>query len=613
MNDLTPHPRARPTVRSVGQSALLVGLAIFGLLWTLQIPIREIYVPNEDDIATLADALLLAPGASWQHWFTRGYSQLFDLYPDWPMHGAEATAWNFFRPAYQFLIYLAHFIFGRDWALYLLINCLAVAGMGAVAFKIAQMALGLGTGPSLIAAVLVVVSPPVWESWWISLAFAINPLATVFVAGAFLAVLARRDFLCLVLLFLALLTKENTVWAPLAAAITIVLCPKPEESLRGRTFTAAAMLLPLAVWIGLRFAFFAGIGGTYATVGYTPFADFLKLAFDKLTHLHYLFIDHKMGELSGRGAALMVLDRITAFLIYFLFVLWALRILPEVLKGLRCALNAKRWPTVDAILLVTLWAAIALAFYLALPMPGDRYATSVVVFAWPALVAEVERRGKAIIWLGLAVCGFASLIQSSYRVVELIAIAEPTRNDNYRSMGSVLRQVPHGTRKIYVLSAGSLQEANPEYVRVALGVSAEIVRIVEIVWNCGETSDLVTFDHSTANGDVSLSVTLPRCAYFRFYTDRFNDHIANGRLHRNDTMDYELPEASPIKPTKSWQPRFYLGRRMTVHVRPDGPARFVIEHGGLKGIAWFDIPDPRVGRNTRTRPPSHNEIDGPTY
>ena len=199
------------------------------------------------------------------------------------------------------MIYLAHFVLGRDWASYQLINCFAVAGMGAVAFQIAQTALGLRTGPSLVAAMLVVLSPPVLESWLLGVGFAIEPLATVLVAGAFLAVLARRDFLCLALLFLALLTKENTVWAPLAAAITIMLRPKLDESLRRRAFTAAAMLLPVAMWLGLRFAFFGGIGGTYATAGYTPLADFLKLTFHKLTHMHYLFITHKVGESCQTG------------------------------------------------------------------------------------------------------------------------------------------------------------------------------------------------------------------------------------------------------------------------------------------------------------------------
>ena len=206
-------------------------------------------------MAVLADSLLLAPDARWQDWFTQGYSHFFDLYPDWPAHGLEVTRTAFTRPAFQSIIYLAHFVFDRDWASYQLINCFAVAGMGAVAFQIAQTALGLRTGPSLVAAVLVVLSPPVFGSWLFGVGFANEPLASVLVAGAFLAVFARRDFLCLALLFLALLTKETTVWAPLAATITIMLRPKPNESLRHQAFTAVSMLLPVAMWLALRFFF----------------------------------------------------------------------------------------------------------------------------------------------------------------------------------------------------------------------------------------------------------------------------------------------------------------------------------------------------------------------
>ena len=58
-------------------------------------------------------------------------------------------------------------------------------------------------------------------------------------------------------------------------------------------------------------------------------------------------------------------------------------------------------------------------------------------------------------------------------------------------------------------------------------------------------------------------------------------------------ISYELPEATPIKPTEWWRPiLFHLGRRITVHVRPNGPARFVVEHGGPNGIAWFDTLEP---------------------
>jgi hypothetical protein len=200
-------------------------------------------VPNGGDIPALADGLLLAPSAHWQDWFTRGYSHFWDLYPEWP-----PRVTGFTRPAFQFVIYLAHFALGSDWPSYHVISCFAAAGMAVVPFLIARTALGLRTGPSLLAAALVVLSPPVLQSWLFGLAFAIEPLATLLVAGAFFAVVARRDFLCLMFLFAALLTKENAVWAPLAAAITIMLRAKDGEPVYRRSFAAAAMFLPIAMW-----------------------------------------------------------------------------------------------------------------------------------------------------------------------------------------------------------------------------------------------------------------------------------------------------------------------------------------------------------------------------
>jgi hypothetical protein len=97
------------------------------------------------------------------------------------------------------------------------------------------------------------------------------------------------------------------------------------------------------------------------------------------------------------------------------FSMGALSTLSEA-NRLRHAMHERRWQTVDAVFLITLWAAMALAFDFALPMRNERCATSIVVFAWPALVAEVERRGKTIIWLGLAACCVVSLTWSSSRL-----------------------------------------------------------------------------------------------------------------------------------------------------------------------------------------------------
>lgn len=562
--------------------ALLLGLAIFGLLWFVSIPYRENYVPNSTDIPALADGLLLAPGANWEDWFTIGYSHFWDRYPEWPL-----GVTGFTRPAFQFIIYLAHFAFGTNWARYQLISCFAAAGMAAIAFQIGQAVLRLPTGPSVLAAVLVVLSPPVLESWLFGLAFAIEPLATLFVAGAFLAVVARRDFLCLMLLFAAILTKENAVWAPLAAAISIILRPKPDESLRHRVFVAAAMFLPVAMWVGFRFFFFGGISGSYATAGYTPIPAFLKLTFHKLLHLHYLLATPDELATEGRWIELKRVISIGAgVLVYALLFLWALRILAETTNFVRRVVHGDRPPIADATFLVTVWATLALAFHFAIPLYEERYATSVVVFAWPALVAEVERSKKAIVWFGLALCFVMSLVLSSHLSIAFL------RSDRkyFESMATVMRQAPATTRQVYVFSAGSLQGANPEYVRLVLGITPEIVRVVDIDWSC-KSSELVGFNHNSADGVVSVAVTLPSCANFRFSSGHIDGTaLSDGRLYRNATMSYDLPEAHPIKPASWWEPALLLGRRMTVHVRPNGHARFIIEHGARDGIAWFDVP-----------------------
>jgi hypothetical protein len=550
-----------------GWSAVLLGFAIFGLLWVLTSSYRQLYVPNTFDIPALADGLLLAPGARWEDWFTQGYSNYWINYPEWPTGRTAFT-----RPAFQFLIYLAHFAFGRNWQLYQIITCFAAASVPAVAFLIARATLGLRTGLSLLAAVLVALSPPVVDCWNLGLSDAHEPLTTLLVACALLAVVARRDFLCLMLLFVALLTKETAVWAPVAAAITIMLRPRPNEPLRRQAIAAVAMFLPVLFWLGLRFAFFGGIGGTYATDQYTPWGDFLAQTFTKLKNLDALVVGQPALVPQGldRGIALG-----TRLLTYALFSLLAIRIVAETANHLRYAVYKRRWPTVEAAFLVPLWAAIALAFYFALPLFSTRYATSVVVFAWPALMAEIERRRRAIIWLGVAgFCVVASL--RSYHSVRFSLFS-----DSLDPVMVALRQVPVTTQQVYVLQ--SYVGANPEYLRIILSVPAEIVHIIDMSWSCTESDNLVAFDHSITDGVVKLTVSLPACAYFSF----FNTHVgekafAHGRLYRNNAISYELPEVGPIKGL--------LGRRMTVHVRPSGPARFIIQHGGPNGIAWFDTP-----------------------
>jgi hypothetical protein len=180
------------------------------------------------------------------------------------------------------------------------------------------------------------------------------------------------------------------------------------------------------------------------------------------------------------------------------------------------------------------------------------------------------------------------LITVSYNLEWVVN--SPMGNDE-KLMRAELRKVPTAIQQIYVLPAAGVLDLNLKYVRLVLGVSGEILRVVDIRWDCDGSNDFVAFHHSTADGIVNLTVTLPRCASFVFGYSSLGLNkttLANGHLHRNDAMSYEFPEASLVKATKWQEPD--LGKTMTVHVRPTGSARFIIQHGAPNEIAWFDVP-----------------------
>ena len=591
-NQVAGIPSASPRRGDPIWCAILVGLATFGLLWFLNISYRHVYQPDDNDVTALADGLLLLPDARWQDWFVRGHTHFFDTYPEWP--------WGltpFARPAFQCLIYVAHFPLGRDGASYLAINYWALAAIAAVAFVIARQTLRLGMGAAVLAAALVAVSPAVLGfSFW-RLGFASEPLASAFVGCAFLAVISRRDLLCLALLSVALLTKETAVWAPFAAALTVVLRPNQGDSFHRRGLVAAAMLLPLVFWLGLRFSFYGGIGGGYATGSYSPLADFLRLVGWKVAHLHRLFVSQERLVTEGKWAAAdWAVMMATHVVVWLLLLVWVLSALGAAAKRLGPAIREGSLPTANPALLVALWATMGFAFHLALTLDSGRYASSAVMFAWPAVVGEATRRRLAVFRLGLAVC----LALSVVRTWPLVAKFNPPSGQSdlnaffadVAAMNTALRQVPAGIRQVYVVPAGSVPTASPDYLRAFLDVPFEIVRVIDVHSVCNKGEQDVFFEHSSTEGMVTLSITVPKCAFLFFdMAGPGSTALIDGRIQRGSSIDYELPEGHLIDYQGPLKPALRPGRRMIAHIRPSGPARFIIEQdapGG--GIIWFDTP-----------------------
>jgi hypothetical protein len=70
-----------------------------------------------------------------------------------------------------------------------------------------------------------------------------------------------------------------------------------------------------------------------------------------------------------------------------------------------------------------------------------------------------------------------------------------------------------------------------------------------------------------------------------------SDALVDGRLNRGPSIAYDMPNATPSAGSGTWRPIFDPPQRLTVHIRPQGRARFLIEHGAPDGgLAWFDTP-----------------------
>ena len=588
---LPPAAQASSRHGAVAWLPIFLGCAVFAALWLVDLPYRHAYQATDNDVTALADGLLLVPGARWQDWFIHGHSHFFDAYPEWPL-GLTAFA----RPVFQFTIYLAHFLLGQDWPSFLAINYLGIAGIAVVAYGIARAALETDVRAALLASALVLCSPAVLEfSIW-QIGFASESIACALIGCAFLAILGRRDVLASVLLLIALFTKETSIWAPVAAAVTALLRGPSSQTPQQRLSMATLPLVPLAIWFAFRLAFYGGVGGTYATAEYWPIGDFLSLTGEKLAHLHHLFLQQKpLFEAGSWARADQAVRVATALLLLLLFALYGGRALRFAWAATAPALRARRWPTLDPALLAMIWFVLGLAFYLALAVPSTRYAAAAVMFGWPVVVAALT--GSRRNWLQLAL--IASLALSATRTGDFLAgMNAPQESEigpflrSAAKTNAALRQVPPGIREVYVMLASGLVTANPDDLRAFLGINAKIIRVIDLSWYCGDKPETVALSHDIEGGEVIIRANLPDCARFEFLSSTVDGTaLHDGRLRRSASIEYELPEAHPIYHTGPLPPTLEPGRQMVVHIRPSGPARFLIDDPSPQhGLTWFDAP-----------------------
>ena len=219
------------------------------------------------------------------------------------------------------------------------------------------------------------------------------------------------------------------------------------------------------------------------------------------------------------------------------------------------------------------------------------------MFLWPVLIAEIMRHRSVLLRLGLAACFFISLDRGLHYITTLNP--PPPQSNTTKlfmavtRMNDALRHLPPRIQQVFVLSAGDdLSDVAPAYLQAFLGVKAEIVRVIDMDWDCA-AGERIAYAHRETGGVVTLSTTLPACARFQFEGAILDSRqLADGTLRRSATITYDLPEAKPIANRAPRSQIFDLGRRMTASIRPTGEARFIIEPSGPDGaLVWFDVPE----------------------
>jgi hypothetical protein len=448
----------------------------------------------------------------------------------------------------------------------------------------------LRAGGALVAAALVLLAPAVSEFSIGILGAGSESWASLLIGCAFLALVDERRIPCFLLLVAAMFTKETALWAPVAAAATILWDPRGLRP-RARTAWAGAMLLPIAFWLALRIAFYGGVGGTYATADYSSLGRFLALLGWKLLHLHPLFVSQQpFFSTPGWAAFDQVIRIATALLLLIVLLVWAI----SVLRALSGRAAHVLLPEKRALLLVSLWAAAGLGFYLLVAVGSPRYAAGTVIFAWPAIVACTLRERRLILRVALITVFVLSLTRTAHYLSKLNPPRADTETAHFfhaiGAMNAALRDVPPNIRQVYVFTEDGMVPVTPAYLEAFLGVGATLIRVADISWSC-KRNEAVAVAHREIDGETIVEASLPDCARYFFFDSAITvDAVRDGQLRRNQSMAYDLPDARPAADSGGMS-MLALGQHMILHVRPNGPARFIVEHGAPdSGLVWFDTP-----------------------
>lgn len=218
--------------------------------------IRSYYYPSGDEIALItASARSFHPQPL--SWIRSGFQDYFLAYASAP------PTTDFLRPVANATYFLNSELFGERWSFYQLLTYLVQAGLVAVTVDLGLRRLKLTPKASLLAGLVVLLSPAFGLQEMSSPSFAFDLLASLLVLLGLANLFSRRYASSWFLITLAVFTKETALFAPVVIAFATYAGWISDEDRQRRLLHAAVWLSPVAAWVVLRHLAFSGEGHVY--------------------------------------------------------------------------------------------------------------------------------------------------------------------------------------------------------------------------------------------------------------------------------------------------------------------------------------------------------------
>jgi hypothetical protein len=504
------------------------------------------YLLRGDDPAFIS-ASLESPAS----WFTQGYLNYFNVYPEW---GTRNTT-PLLKPVTNAIGYLNYWLFGSSYALHFATFFL-VQFFGLLVFVRILRELAIPPLPSAGMSLLFLFNPAFMNVGLLCLPCQFDVLAGVFALAAFLAAWLARYGLALLLLSLAVFTKESAVYAPVAAAACLMIWRRPMN-------ISALMILPLALWAAARFLAY---GDVLDTGSAAPLGDIAAgLSVWPTGLVPFAFIDQLASSLPyGRSEILA-----TIFLIANVG-LWVL-LCRAAMDTVRQRMKTSQGAQLTAGLLV--WTLGALSFGV-LAGYNSRYGGSIYPLLYLLLSALFfspdHRASRWVVASVLFVFSAATAVQNA-RIVRF-AFAWESVIAFERALHDTLESLPQNGQTVYVINAPSGVASAPRHLSRAWSLDLNLV-IVNQFSGCTMSADPGSTRFLDSGSDL-LSVRIPDCAAFNFPNARL-DVLGSGTglaLERDGVGTYNFSAGKPGSGPDSvdW------GRTLTFQIETKGADPIVV-------------------------------------